>query len=344
MTTKRQFVRFLFLKLEGAWRRLPADEQASHKTEFGEALLRFRAKLLLRTYSLVGARGDTDVLLWQVADDLDVFQAVQTALFSTGLGSHFRIAYSYLGMTRRSIYQFPNDPEFADRVAVLPQDSHFLFVYPFVKTRAWYALSHEDRQAMMEEHITIGRQHPDVRLNTIYSYGLDDQEFVVAFESDDPGDFVDLVMELRESKASLYTLKDTPIFTCLQMSLWDVLDSLGGAPASSTTGADAREDGFTPVATVGDLEGGRGKRVYCGADAIALFKVDGQIYAVADRCPHGRASLSEGTVDAGTGVLQCPWHGGQFDLASGAPKGGPVREPIKTFEVKIEAGRILVRS
>ena len=97
------------------------------------------------------------------------------------------------------------------------------------------------------------------------------------------------------------------------------------------------------MAMVDDLEDGRGKRVYCGADAIALFKVEGQIYAVADRCPHGRASLSEGTVDSAACVLQCPWHGGQFDLASGAPKGGPVREPIKTFAVKIESGQVLVR-
>src|SRR5256885_1672017 len=85
------------------------------------------------------------------------------------------------------------------------------------------------RQPMMDEHVRIGRKSPSIRLNTTYSYGLDDQEFIVAFEGDNPADFLDLVMELRESQASSYTLRDTPTFTCVQMSLWDMLDTLGGA-------------------------------------------------------------------------------------------------------------------
>lgn len=341
-TQHRQFVRFLFLTLDPAWRRLPTQEQLSHKEQFGEALLRFHARLLLRTFSLAGTRGDADLLLWHVSDDLEVFQKLQTTIFSTALGGYLKIGHSYLGMTRRSIYEFPDDPEFHNRVAVQPQDSQFLFVYPFVKTRAWYALPLEERQSMMQEHVTIGRKHPDVRLNTVYSYGLDDQEFVLAFESDDPADFLDLVMELRESKASAYTLQDTPIFTCIQMSLWDALDSLGGSP----TVVDATHqapDQYTNVALLSELEDGCGKRVYCGSDAIALFKVNGRVFAVADRCTHGRASLSEGKVDADSCTLHCPWHGGQFDLTSGEVRHGPARVPIKIFEVKVEEDRVLVR-
>src|SRR5207245_2707133 len=82
-----------------------------------------------------------------------------------------------------------------------------------------------ERQAMMDEHVRVGRKYPSIRLNTTYSYGLDDQEFIVAFEGDTPADFLDLVMELRESQASAYTLRDTPTFTCVQMSLWDMLDT-----------------------------------------------------------------------------------------------------------------------
>src|SRR5207245_129015 len=92
--------------------------------------------------------------------------------------------------------------------------------------RAWYALSKPERQTMMDEHVRVGRKYPSIRLNTTYSYGLDDQEFIVAFEGDNPGDFLDLVMELRESQASGYTLRDTPTFTCVQMSLWDMLYTL----------------------------------------------------------------------------------------------------------------------
>lgn len=337
----RQYVRFLFLKLDPAWRRLEADVQANHKAAFAAALLGFRARLLLRTYSLSGTRGDTDLLLWQVSDDLDALQELQTAVFSTDLGGYLAAPFSYLGMTRRSVYEFPDRPDGDDSLTVRPQDSRFLFVYPFVKTRAWYALDGEERQAMMQEHATVGRAHPAVRLNTIYSYGLDDQEFVLAFESDDPGDFMDLVMELRATAASAYTQLDVPIFTCLQMSLYEALDSMGGRPAGGRPADEPAE--FVDVAPVDSLNSG-GLRVYCGAEAIALFKVEDHVFAVADRCTHGRASLSEGTVRADGCTLQCPWHEGQFDLATGEPRGGPVRAPIKTFEVKIESGRVFVRT
>jgi chlorite dismutase len=66
-----------------------------------------------------------------------------------------------------------------------------------------------------------------VKLHTTYSFGLDDQEFVVAFETDQPSDFLDLVQELRESKASRYTLRDTPMYTCRQLQLAECLDELG---------------------------------------------------------------------------------------------------------------------
>jgi chlorite dismutase len=81
---------------------------------------------------------------------------------------------------------------------------------------------------MMDEHIEIGHRYPSVKLNTTYSFGLDDQEFVVAFETDKPEDFLDLVMELRMAEASRYTERDTPIFSCIMKSLKETLDTLGG--------------------------------------------------------------------------------------------------------------------
>ncbi|MBI4355461.1 MAG: chlorite dismutase family protein, partial [Candidatus Omnitrophica bacterium] len=81
--------------------------------------------------------------------------------------------------------------------------------------------------AAMDEHIKTGNKYPSVRLHTTYSFGLDDQEFVVAFETDAPQDFLDLVMELREAQASRFTLRDTPIFTCIARPLGEILDLLG---------------------------------------------------------------------------------------------------------------------
>jgi len=342
---KRQVVRYAFYKLDPAWRRLTAERQASAKLEFGETLERYHGRLLLRPYGLVGIRGDCDFLLWQVAEDLDALVELQTALNRTDLGAYLSIPYSYLAMTRRSIYEFPAPPEPGQeqRLVIQPSAAKYLFVYPFIKTRAWYALPKPERQRMMDEHVRVGRTYPTIRLNTTYSYGLDDQEFIVAFEGDNPGEFLDLVMELRESEASSYTLRDTPTFTCVQMSLWDMLDTLGGAGAAQAVSRrPTRADGFTPVATLSELPPGTAKRVYAASDAVALFNVSGTVYAIANRCTHARASLSEGTVDPARCTVTCPWHEGVFSLETGRVLGGPPVHPVSTYQVKLEGDTILI--
>lgn len=341
----RQIVRYLFLKLLPAWRQLAAGEQRSQKAEFVQTVQQFHGKLLVRPYSLMGTRGDCDAMLWQVAEDVDTLQALETAIFSTRLGAYLTTPYSYLGVTKRSIYEFPALPAGEDRTVINPSDSRYLFVYPFIKRRDWYRLPFERRQEAMNEHVRIGRKYPSIRINTTYSFGLDDQEFIVAFEGDDPGLFVDLVMELRESEASAYTERDVPVFTCVQMSLWEMLDALGGAAAlTPETLAAARDDGFTAVARLSELPPGSAKRCYLGTEAVALFNVNGTLLAVSDRCTHGRASLSEGRiVDAAACILECPWHGGRFELTSGRPVAGPPSAPLKTFQVKLAGDTVLVR-
>jgi chlorite dismutase len=340
---KRQVVRYAFYKLDPAWRRLSSERQASAKIEFGEALERYHGRLLLRPYGLVGLRGDCDFLLWQVAEELDALVELQTALNRTDLGAYLSIPYSYLAMTRRSIYEFPADPQHDHRLVIRPSAAKYLFVYPFVKTRAWYSLPKPERQRMMDEHVRVGRKFPTIRLNTTYSYGLDDQEFVVAFEGDNPAEFLDLVMELRESEASSYTLRDTPTLTCVQMSLWDMLDTLGGAgSAQAVARRPARADGFTPVATLDELPPGSAKRVYAANDAVALFNVNGTVYAIANRCTHARASLSEGVVDPARCAVTCPWHEGVFSLETGRVLGGPPVHAVVTYRVKLEDGTIFI--
>src|SRR6059036_3316780 len=340
---RRQVVRFAFYKLDSAWRRLPAERQATSKLEFGQLIESFTGRLLLRPYGLVGIRGDCDFLLWQVAENLDSLVALQTALNRTDLGAYLAIPYSYLAMTRRSIYAFPDDPTQQSRLVIRPSNARYLFVYPFIKTRSWYALPLTERQEMMDGHVRIGRKYPSIRLNTTYSFGLDDQEFVVAFEGDNPADFLDLVMELRESKASSYTLRDTPTFTCVQMSLWDMLDTLGGAGAAEALSRrPARADGYTPVATLAELAPGVGRRVYAAGEAVALFNVNGTVYAIANRCTHARASLSEGAVDPARCAVTCPWHEGVFSLETGQVLGGPPALPIAVYRVKLEGDTVLI--
>src|SRR6266705_5292371 len=128
---RRQVVRFAFYKLDSAWRRLSAERQASSKIEFGETIEGFAGQLLLRPYGLVGIRGDCDFLLWQVAETLDALVALQTALNRTDLGAYLTLPYSYLAMTRRSIYEFPDDPGQPSRLQIRPSDARYLFLYPF---------------------------------------------------------------------------------------------------------------------------------------------------------------------------------------------------------------------
>jgi chlorite dismutase len=234
---QRQFVKYTFLKVAPAWRGLPADERVALKQEVVDVLEAFAERMLIRVYSTVGTRGDCDLMLWTVSDRLEDFQELTSRLFGAQIGTYLEIPYSYLAMTRRSQYvdKHVHEGQEGTRLRVKPGDAKYLFVYPFVKTRAWYLLPLEERQAIMDVHIKVGHDFPTVRINTAYSFGLDDQEFVVAFESDSPSDFLDLVMKLRETKSSEFTLRDTPIFTCIAMSPADALDALASTTIAART-------------------------------------------------------------------------------------------------------------
>ena len=225
---KRQFVNFGFYKLDAAFRRLPDHEKIQARSEFLRLFQKPRDGLMCLTYSTVGLRPDADFLLWRIGTGTDEFQSQSALINKTTLGGYLTTPHSFVSMTKRSQYIDKLDPFHTaeSRTHIIPGKRKYLFVYPFVKTRAWYLLPPEARQEVMDGHIRVGNEFPSVKLNTTYSFGLDDQEFVVAFETDEPKDFLDLVMKLRETQGSLYTLRDTPIFTCVQMPMEQVLDQL----------------------------------------------------------------------------------------------------------------------
>jgi chlorite dismutase len=339
---RRQTVKFSFFRVDPAWRALPSAERDAQKAAFADAVERFSERLQVRSYSVVGMRGDADFLLWQIGDRLDDIQALHSALLGTPMGPYLTIPYSYLAMTRRSAYV--SGEEAAERATLHPADSKYFFVYPFVKTREWYQLPLEERQGMMNEHIRVGRKYPSVKLNTTYSFGLDDQEFVVSFETDDPADFLDLVMELREAKTSLYTVRDTPIFTCIALPLRETLDTLastvGAGLARPSGGGDDAPRAWSHVVALADLPAGASKVVYHQGEQVALFHTVEGIFAVGNRCSHANGPLADGVLE-GTAVT-CPYHSSQFDLATGMPLCGPASRPVPTYEVRIEGGDVLL--
>ncbi|MBZ0309185.1 MAG: chlorite dismutase family protein, partial [Anaerolineae bacterium] len=286
----RQMVKFSFYKLdEAVFLRLPEEKQRHAKLDFIETVRNFRRQMLLRSYSLVGLRGDVDFLLWQVAEEPDIFQQFHTAIRSTALGAYLTMPRSFLSGTKKSMYNIalPEDRgKVEERILIEPGDARYLFVYPFIKTRAWYDLPKETRQEMITEHIRVGRQYPDIKLNTTYSYGIDDQEFVVAFEGDQPHDFVDLVADLRHTAASMYTLSVTPMHTCINMPLAQMVDTLGGAQVADLLEEEVTDaGGWLEVARMDDFREGESRGVYYGTQQVALFYTGGQFYALNNRCP-----------------------------------------------------------
>jgi chlorite dismutase len=224
-----QSVKFSFYRLSDQAKRLPAADRAALGEALTDLLDGSTQAMLTRAYSTVGTRADTDIVLWQVHDDLQVITDWHEALRRSPLGGWLEQPHSYLSMTMRSQYtnELHEGAEKRERLRLDGGVDKYLFVYPMAKTRAWYALPAEERQRMMDEHIAIGHKYHGIKINTTYSYGLDDQEFVVAFEGDDPGEFLALVRELRDSEASSYTLFDTPMFTCRRLALGDVAPMLG---------------------------------------------------------------------------------------------------------------------
>ena len=222
----RTFAKFTFFKIDPAWRRRDAELRAEDKREFLAACEDFAIDRSLRAYSTIGTRGDVDIVLLSQSPSLDDLHTFHVVLGQSGLAKWAETPYSFLSMTKKSPYS-----EEGARPEICVSERKYLFLYPMVKQRRWYGLPDEERMRIMKSHIEVGRRYPEISINTSYSFGLDDQEFVVAFEGDDPGEFLDLVQELRPTESSAYTERETPIFTCVAMSARKALDALDGTAA-----------------------------------------------------------------------------------------------------------------
>jgi len=225
---QRQFVNFAFFRIDPAIRRLGDSEKWEARSEFLKLFQSPWKDMMCLSYSTAGLKADCDFLLWRISKSPDSFQEQTATINKTRVGAFLSMPHSFLSMTKRSMYIDKLDPFHTaeSRTHIIPGKRKYLFVYPFVKTREWYLLPLERRQEIMDHHIKVGNEFPSVKLNTTYSFGLDDQDFVVAFETEEPKDFLDLVMKLRETESSKYTQRDTPIFTCIQMPMERILDQL----------------------------------------------------------------------------------------------------------------------
>jgi len=222
-----QYVAYTYFRVDPAWRRLPVEERAAHKDAFADLVEELAPSFdHLRAYSTTGVRPDSDFFLWKITERYEALGELGAALNATPLAGWLETPYAYLATTKASQYTSARK---ARKIA--PRNSPYLVVYPFVKTRPWYALPVEQRQRAMDEHIRIGAEFASIHNHTTYSFGIDDQEFMTAFECDEPADFMHLMLTLRDTEASSYTERDTPIFVGQLVDIRAALDALDGASA-----------------------------------------------------------------------------------------------------------------
>jgi chlorite dismutase len=223
--TSTQYVAYTLYKADPTWLRLPYEERVAGKEAFAEVVGAWQERMELRSYSLVGVRPEVDFMLWKLTERYDDLRELTTDLNGTPLAPYLSTPYSYLAATKPSQYfeQKSGRPR-----RVVPRGAPYLVVYPFVKKREWYSLSMDERRRAMHEHAAVGSRWPTITNHTTYSFGIDDQEFMTAFECEEPADFLELMKTLRETEASRYTERDTPIFVGSLASIRELLDSLDG--------------------------------------------------------------------------------------------------------------------
>jgi len=221
-SSEHTFFNFSFFKVDQKWRWLNDMTKKESAKEF-ISILEQENNVRYRSYSLVGLREDADFMLWLAANRIDDMQSVIAKLYRTVLGKYMTPSYTYLSVLKPSTYTGKAESSFLKGEKPL----RYVIVYPFIKSREWYLLPYEERKRMMEEHALVGRRFPMVKLNTSYSFGLDDQDFMLAFETDDLYSFHELVMQLRETQVSRYVVKDTPMLVSIYKPLEEVINDLG---------------------------------------------------------------------------------------------------------------------
>lgn len=222
MASEHIFFNFSFFKVDQKWRWMNDMTKKESAKEF-ISILEQENSVRYRSYSLIGLREDADFMLWLASDKIDNTQRVIARLYKTVLGKYITPTYTYLSVLKPSTYTGKAESSFMKGEKPL----RYVIVYPFIKSREWYLLPYEERKKMMEEHALVGKRFPMVRLNTSYSFGLDDQDFMLAFETDDIYAFHELVMQLRETQVSRYVVKDTPMLVSIYKPLEEVIDDLG---------------------------------------------------------------------------------------------------------------------
>jgi chlorite dismutase len=229
MTADEQvYIQALALGLDQEWRRRTDEERHDDGCRFAEAVAAGDLEAVRNvTYSSIGLEPGVDLLFWRMAPSVDALETTASALLRAGLGRWLIVRHSLVGRIGPS--QYVRKPTEQERSLFAGERSRYLVVYPFTKSTDWYLLSKEARQGVMNEHMRVGHEYPMIRQALAYSFGLDSQEFVVAYETDDLVAFGDLVRALRSTESRRSTVSDAPILLGIHRPMGEILGLLGGA-------------------------------------------------------------------------------------------------------------------
>ncbi len=221
---EKQYVNFMFFRVDPEWRRLDHETKSALRTEFQEVYEQFREDFVLFSYSLVGFDSKADLMIWRIGRSMDKIQEMTAKLYRTRLGSYLETADSYMAVTRKMMFISEGEE---DRYHVSAGKHNYHFLYPCAKQKDWYEKPAEERDALVEENFMVGKRFPNIRIHLTHAFGFSDQEYLISFETDEPNDFLAMAEELRQTPASKFTLRGLPIYTCRKRSLMECLEALG---------------------------------------------------------------------------------------------------------------------
>lgn len=221
---EKQFVNFMFLRVNPEWRKLNAETKRIFKSEFQSVFNKFNEDFLLFSYSLVGFDSKADLMFWRIGSSLDLIQEMTAKLYRTNLGSFLETADNFLSITKKAMFVVDDNE---DRYHVRAGSKKYHFVYPCAKHKDWYEKSGEERDALIEENFMVGKKFQNIKIHMTHAFGFSEQEHIISFETDEPRDFLALAEELRHTPASKLTLRGMPVYTCRQRPLMECLDAIG---------------------------------------------------------------------------------------------------------------------
>lgn len=225
---EKQFVNFIFFRVNAEWRKLDSEKKRTYKAEFEKVYNEYKNELLSFSYSLVGFDSKADLMFWRIGDSLDLIQDMTAKLYRTEFGSFLETTDNYLAVTKRMMFIAPDEnANTEDRYHVKAGEKKYHFVYPYAKNRDLYEKNLEERESAVEENFMVGAKFRTIKIHMTHAFGFSDQEFIVSFETDEPKDFLALAEEMSQTSAGKFTMRGTPIYTCRRRPLAECLDAIG---------------------------------------------------------------------------------------------------------------------